>query len=71
MCGKGGTARPNRIQSIRTQYETPKILRSIFSTDSCLQSDNGVITSNKPDYYFEALFERSEFLIATCRKKKN
>ena len=24
MCGKGGTARPNRIQSIRTQYEPPK-----------------------------------------------
>ena len=28
------------------KYETPKILRSIFSTDSCLQSDNGVSTSN-------------------------
>ena len=27
-------------------YETPEILRSIFSTDSCLQSDNGVSTSN-------------------------
>ena len=29
-------------------YETPEILRSmIFSTVSCLQSDNGVSTSNK------------------------
>ena len=28
------------------KYETPKILRSIFSTDSCLQSDNGVSTPN-------------------------
>ena len=44
-------------------YETPEILRSIFSTDSCLQSDNGVSTSNSPpvrnvvmiypDYYIE------------------
>ena len=30
-------------------YETPEILRSIFSTASCLQSDNGVSTSNKGD----------------------
>ena len=29
-------------------YGTPKILRSIFSTGSCLQSDNGVSTSNSP-----------------------
>ena len=29
-------------------YETPEILRSIFSTDFCLQSDNGVSTSNSP-----------------------
>ena len=45
------------------KYETPKILRSIFSTDSCLQSDNDVSTSNSPrarnivmiypDYYIE------------------
>ena len=28
-------------------YETPEILRSFFSTDSCLESDNGVSTSNK------------------------
>ena len=30
------------------KYETPKILRSIFSTDSCLQSDNGASTSKSP-----------------------
>ena len=29
-------------------YETPEILRSMFSTDSCLESDNGVSTSNSP-----------------------
>ena len=29
-------------------YETPEIFRSIFSTDSCLESDNGVSTSNSP-----------------------
>ena len=33
-------------KSIQHIYETPEILRSIFSTDSCLQSDNGVSTSN-------------------------
>ena len=33
-------------KSIQHLYETPEILRSIFSTDSCLQSDNGVSTSN-------------------------
>ena len=33
-------------QCIQHIYETPEILRSIFSTDSCLQSDNGVSTSN-------------------------
>ena len=32
-------------KSIQQIYETSKILRSIFSTDSCLQSDNGVSTS--------------------------
>ena len=34
-------------KSIPHIYGTPIILRSIFSTDSCLQSDNGVSTSNK------------------------
>ena len=29
-------------------YETPEIIRSIFSTASCLQSDNDVSTSNSP-----------------------
>ena len=33
-------------KSIQYIYETPEILRSIFSTGSCLQSDNGVSTSN-------------------------
>ena len=33
-------------KSVQHIYETPEILRSIFSTDSCLQSDNGVSTSN-------------------------
>ena len=50
-------------KSIEHIYEPPGILRSIFSTDSCLQSDNGVRTSNSsparnivmiyPDYYIE------------------
>ena len=35
-------------KSIQHIYKTPEILRSIFSTDSCLQSDNGVSTSNSP-----------------------
>ena len=35
-------------KSIQHIYETPEILRSIFSTDSCLQSDNGVSTSDSP-----------------------
>ena len=34
------------LDQIQFKYETPEILRSIFSTDSCLQSDNGVSTSN-------------------------
>ena len=36
------------LDQIQCKYEAPKILRSIFSTDSCLQSDNGVSTSNSP-----------------------
>ena len=50
-------------KSIQYIYENPEILRSIFSTGSCLQSDNGVSTSNSPparnivmiypDYYSE------------------
>ena len=36
-------------KSIQHIYETPEILHSmIFSTVSCLQSDNGVSTSNNP-----------------------
>ena len=35
-------------KSIQHIYETPVILRSIFSTNSCLESDNGVSTSNSP-----------------------
>ena len=37
-------------KSIHYKYETPKILSSIFSTDSCLQSENGVSTSNTINY---------------------
>ena len=33
-------------KSIQYIHDTPEILRSIFSTDSCLQSDSGVSTSN-------------------------
>ena len=33
-------------KSIQHIYETPEILRSIISTDSCPESDNGVSTSN-------------------------
>ena len=50
-------------KSIQYIYETPEILRPIFSTGACLQSDNGVSTSNSPaarnivmiypDYYSE------------------
>ena len=53
---------------VQIQYETPKILRSISSTDCCLQSDNGVSTSNNPparnivmiypDYYIETYFPK-------------
>ena len=56
------------LDQIQYKYETPKILRSIFSTDSCLQSDNGVSTSNNPparnivmiypDYYIETYFPK-------------
>ena len=35
-------------KSIQHIYETPEIIRSIFSTDSCVKSDNGVSTSNPP-----------------------
>ena len=38
----------NPVVQIQYIYETPDILRSIFSTDSYLQSDNGVSTSNSP-----------------------
>ena len=41
-------------KSIQHIYETPEILRSIFSTDSCLQSDNGVSTSNIPGINVDA-----------------
>ena len=38
----------NPVVQIQSIYETPEILRSMFSTDSCLQSDKGVSTSNSP-----------------------
>ena len=34
-------------KSIQHIYETPEILRSMFSTAFCLESDNGVSTSNR------------------------
>ena len=50
-------------KSIQHIHEPPEILRSIFSTDFCLQSNNGVSTSDSPparniviiypDYYNE------------------
>ena len=66
-------------------YETPKILRSIFSTDSCLQSDNGVSSSNSPparnfimispDYYIETYIPKyqntTEFFFTQIWKNKN
>ena len=65
-------------------YETPEILRSIFSTDSCLQSDNGVSTSNSPparnivtiypEYYIETYIPKyqntTEFFFTQIWKKK-
>ena len=65
-------------------YETPEILRSIFSTDSCLQSDNGVSTSNSPparnivmiypDYYIETYIPKyqntTEFFFTQISKTK-
>ena len=36
----------NPVVQIQYKYETPKIIRFIFSTDCCLQSDNGASTSN-------------------------
>ena len=65
-------------------HETPKILRSNFSTDSCLQSDNGVSTSNSPparnivmiypDYYIETYIPKylntTEFFFTPIWKTK-
>ena len=51
----------NPVVQIQYIYETPKILRSIFSTDSCLQSDNGVSTSNtQTDVQIKFFIELSE-----------
>ena len=57
-------------KSIQHIYETPEILRSIFSTDSSLLSDNGVSTSNSPparnivmiypDYYIETCIPKHQ-----------
>ena len=60
-------------KSIQHIYETPEILRStIFTTVSCLQSDNGVCTSNSPparnivmiypDYYIETCIPNTKIL---------
>ena len=72
-------------KSIQYKYETPKILRSIFSTDSCLQYDNGVSTSNSPparnivmicpDYYIETYIPKyqntTEFFLYPNLENKN
>ena len=52
------------------------MLRSIFSTDSCLQSDNGVSTSNNPparnivmiypDYYIETYIRKYQNTTEFC-----
>ena len=71
-------------KSIQHIYETPEILRSIFSTGSCLQSDNGVSTSNSPparnivmiypDYYIETCIPKyqntTEFFFTPIWKTK-
>ena len=69
---------------IQYKYETPEILRSTFSTDSCLQSDNGVSSSNSPtarnivmnfpDYYIETYIPKyqntTEFFFTQIWKTK-
>ena len=73
------------LAQIQYEYESPKILRSIFSTYSCLQSDNGVSTSNSPparnivmiypDYYIGTYIPKyqntTEFLFPQIWKNKN
>ena len=59
-------------KSIQHIYETPEILRFIFSTGSSLQSDNDVSTSNSPparnivmiypDYYIETCIPNTKIL---------
>ena len=59
-------------KSIPHIYETPEILRSTFSTASCLESDNCVSTSNSPparsivmiypDYYIETCIPNTKIL---------
>ena len=72
------------LDQIQHKCETPKILRSIFWTDSCLPSDHGVITSNSPparnivmvfpDYYIEAYIPKyhnsTEFFFTQIWKTK-
>ena len=69
---------------IQYKYETPEILRSTFSTDSCLQSDNGVSSSNSPtarnivmnfpDYYIETYIPKyqntTEFFVTLIWETK-
>ena len=72
-------------KSIQHISETPEILRSmIFSTASCLQSDNGVSTSNSPparnivmiypDYYIKTCISKyqntTEFFLTQIWKTK-
>ena len=59
-------------KTIQHKYEPPAILRFIISTDSCLESDNGVSTSNSPparnivliypDYYVETCIPKYQIL---------
>ena len=71
-------------KSIQHIYETPEILRSMFSTAFCLESDNGVSTSNSPlarnivmiypDYYIETCISKyqntTEFFFTQIWKTK-
>ena len=73
-------------KSIQHIYEPPEIIRSmILSTVSCLESDNGVSTSNSPparnivmiypDYYIETYIPKyqntTEFFFYSNQENKN
>ena len=58
-------------KSIQHIYETPEILRSIFSTDSCLQSDNGVSTSNTRNGNWQQSINKVIWYSATCNQQSH